>query len=252
VMASQPSSFTWATSGGGTISAAGLFTATAAGGPYTITATSGGRSGVAGITVNRAPASVTLGHLEQLYSGAPLYVTVSTSPAGLAVSVTYDGVASAPVEPGSYAVVATVTDPNHQGGAGGTLVIEKGVEVWFESRGLSGDEAHPMADPDGDGVPNLLEYAFGGDPLVPGSAPLPEADVVAGELAFTFTRIADPGLVYTVEGSDDMITWTPLAVPGNPSTGEHNVAGPVTVTDPNATSTPRRFLRLRVSYQEAR
>lgn len=248
-MASQPGSFAWAASGGGVIGSAGLFTATSAGGPYTITATSGDRSGIASITVNQAPASVTLGELARLYTGSALHVGVETSPAGLAVSVTYDGSATAPAEPGSYAVVATVTDPNHQGSASGTLVIEKGVDAWAEAAGLSGDAADPLADPDGDGVPNLLAYALGADPLTPGGAALPETEIVDGRLTFTFNRIADPGLVYTVEASDDLVTWTVLDVPGNPSTGSDNVAGPVTVTDPGEVSTaPRRFLRLRVGY----
>ncbi|MBX7098444.1 MAG: DUF2271 domain-containing protein [Myxococcaceae bacterium] len=50
-LASQPT-FTWTTSGGGTISAAGVFTAQGtAGGPFTITATGGGKSGTASLTV---------------------------------------------------------------------------------------------------------------------------------------------------------------------------------------------------------
>ena len=42
---------TWAVSGGGTISASGLFSATAVGGPFTVTATSGTVSGTASVTV---------------------------------------------------------------------------------------------------------------------------------------------------------------------------------------------------------
>ncbi len=50
-LASQPS-FTWSVSGGGTIDASGLFTAnTSAGGPYTVTAGSGGVTGTATISV---------------------------------------------------------------------------------------------------------------------------------------------------------------------------------------------------------
>jgi hypothetical protein len=50
-MATQPA-FTWTVSGGGTIGASGLFTAgTAAGGPFTVTATGGGKSGTASVTV---------------------------------------------------------------------------------------------------------------------------------------------------------------------------------------------------------
>jgi hypothetical protein len=50
-MATQPA-FTWSVSGGGTISATGLFTAGAApGGPFTITASSSGKSGTASVSV---------------------------------------------------------------------------------------------------------------------------------------------------------------------------------------------------------
>lgn len=45
--------FTWNVSGGGTISPSGLFTASAApGGPYTVTATAGGKTGTAAVTVS--------------------------------------------------------------------------------------------------------------------------------------------------------------------------------------------------------
>ena len=57
-LATQPT-FTWTVSGGGTISSSGLFTAgTTAGGPYTVTATSGGTSGTASVTVSATPTTV--------------------------------------------------------------------------------------------------------------------------------------------------------------------------------------------------
>ena len=57
-LATQPT-FTWTVSGGGTISASGLFTAgTAGGGPYTVTAKSGSVSGTASVTVNATPTAV--------------------------------------------------------------------------------------------------------------------------------------------------------------------------------------------------
>jgi len=50
-MATQPT-YTWTVTGGGTINSSGLFTAGAtAGGPYTVTAASGGKSGMASVTV---------------------------------------------------------------------------------------------------------------------------------------------------------------------------------------------------------
>jgi hypothetical protein len=56
----QPA-FTWTVSGGGTMSANGLFTAaSSAGGPFTVTATSGSVSGTAKVTVVNAPPVLTI------------------------------------------------------------------------------------------------------------------------------------------------------------------------------------------------
>ena len=57
-LATQPT-FTWTVSGGGSISSSGLFTAgTTGGGPYTVTAASGGVSGTASVTVSSTPTAV--------------------------------------------------------------------------------------------------------------------------------------------------------------------------------------------------
>jgi len=73
-------------------------------------------------TVAPAAATVALGNLAQTADGPPKSVTVTTAPAGLAVSVTYNG-GAAPSAAGTYAVVATVTAANYTGGATGTLVL---------------------------------------------------------------------------------------------------------------------------------
>ena len=75
----------------------------------------------------QASASVTLGNLAQTYTGSGLTATATTSPAGLAVGMLYNGSATAPTAAGSYDVVATVNDPNYAGTANGTLVIAKAV-----------------------------------------------------------------------------------------------------------------------------
>jgi hypothetical protein len=79
------------------------------------------------LVVQQAPAQVTVtpGTLTQTYNGSPKSVTVSTVPAGLANTVTYNGSSTLPVNAGSYAVVATVNDPNYQGTASATLVVQK-------------------------------------------------------------------------------------------------------------------------------
>lgn len=123
--------------------------------------------------------------------------------------------------------------------------------VWSEARFSAVEQpdasiSGPEADPDGDGLPNLLEYALGGDPRSVLSAPRP--GLVVGEpgapLALTFARTADAALVYRVEASADLATWQTVFV----STGADNSAGAAVATDVVAPGPeqPRRFLRLNV------
>ena len=70
-------------------------------------------------------AFVTLSNLNQVYDGNPKPVTVTTDPAGLAVTVTYNGSTAVPTNVGTYTVVATINDANYQGSATGTLTIAK-------------------------------------------------------------------------------------------------------------------------------
>jgi hypothetical protein len=83
--------------------------------------------GSGSITISTTAATVSLSNLNQTYTGSGLSVTVTTVPAGLSgVSVTYNGSAILPVHPGSYTVVATLTNPNYTASpANGTLVIGK-------------------------------------------------------------------------------------------------------------------------------
>lgn len=250
-MAGQPPSFTWTDSGGGSISASGVFAATTAGGPYTITASDGGFSNTASIIVTPAAASVTLGDLSTTYDGTPKPATAATLPAGLSVSITYDGSATPPTDAGTYAVVATVTDPNYQGSASGTLVISPAHDyaAWatahFSQQEISDGLATDNADPDTDGLPNLAEYALGTDPLQ--FTPPLVATLEGNGLALTFTRPADlPDVAYAAESSEDLHTWSPvpleLLVPGETET--LRARDPLTAGNPAV-----RFLRLRFERQ---
>lgn len=84
----------------------------------------------------------------------------------------------------------------------------------------SGDDAisGPAADPDGDGVANLVEYLLAGDPNVASSSIRPTVDTIedGGQiyLQMVFARDAEAGGVQaTVERSDDLITWTAISGP---------------------------------------
>ncbi len=69
------------------------------------------------------PATVTISGLSRVYDGAPKPVTVVTNPAGLNVTVTYNGSTTAPTNAGSYSVVAIASGAGFGGSANGTLVI---------------------------------------------------------------------------------------------------------------------------------
>lgn len=211
-MSQQPASFEWAAGGGGSIDGGGFFQSTSAGGPYAVTASDGGLSGSANVTINPAPALVQLSNLVQEADGSEKSVDVTTDPAGLVTAVTYDGNGDLPVEPGTYAVLAVVADPNYQGSAEGTLVLESAepdldqvIREWAESFGLEGDDADPDADPDGDGMSNRLEWRFGFNPTDPNSR-------LQGAISFepggtvpqlTINRVVSDG-VFRILASADM------------------------------------------------
>ena len=97
-------------------------------------------------------------------------------------------------------------------------------------------------DADDDGVPNLLEFALGGDPLRPHSASLPAVSPndEGDRLVLSFLR-ARQGVDYYVEGSGDLLHWEAIA--RNPGT----VGSIVTIEDSHTfTAHPVRFLRLLV------
>ncbi|ELR71987.1 hypothetical protein C900_01982 [Fulvivirga imtechensis AK7] len=107
----------------------GSATAPTNAGSYEVTATvndvnySGNNTGT--FTINKAGATVTFGSLTATYDGNPKPVTTTTTPAGLGVSITYDGSLTPPTNVGSYAVIATINDPNYTGSASNTFSITK-------------------------------------------------------------------------------------------------------------------------------
>lgn len=110
----------------------------------------------------------------------------------------------------------------------------------------AGDDtiAGPTADPDGDGVANLLEFALGRNPLAAtGSGIVVDTD--SGFLRLSAARSASAiGVTYTVEVSSDAVTWSS----GSPATTTlTSSATQLVVRDGTAygSSTPR-FIRLRV------
>ncbi|MFT3829922.1 MAG: immunoglobulin domain-containing protein [Opitutaceae bacterium] len=132
-----------------------------------------------------------------------------------------------------------------------TLTVANPLGPWrqmnFGTEANAGDAAD-TADPDHDGRCNLLEYALGSMPTTADSGnPAEVGSVTDGtgtHLMLTFNRIADPTLTYTVQASDDLVSWSFVWT----STGAQNVAGSVVVTDSETVENhPYRFLRVQVT-----
>jgi hypothetical protein len=111
----------------------------------------------------------------------------------------------------------------------------------------------PASDPDSDGIPNLLEYAFAREPLAADSpAALPAIAIgLDDRLTLTyFQASARPDLVFTPEWTSDLTaTWQNSAtflteISRTPAAGGETVT--VRAETPLSTS-PAQFLRLRVT-----
>jgi hypothetical protein len=132
-----------------------------------------------------------------------------------------------------------------------------GFDLWQAARFSLAELGSPgvggaSGDADGDAVTNLLEYAFGMDPLVPAQTGLPGATIETGsgpsrELAFRYRRrMGDHGLSYLVEISPNASQWQPWTGTEETAPNPDGVSETVTRRLPLAPEEPRRFLRLRV------
>jgi autotransporter-associated beta strand protein len=107
----------------GVPTAAGLFNAT-----IVATNSAGSDSQPLALTIAKAAAPIAVGtpannSVTRAYDGTPQTPTITTEPAGLNATFTYNGNTTPPTLPGTYDVVATIDDPNYSGTAAGKLVI---------------------------------------------------------------------------------------------------------------------------------
>ena len=148
----------------------------------------------------------------------------------------------------------------------------QGYAQWITAYSLI-DEA-PLADPDLDGVTNLMEYATGGNPEEGGGAAistLVKDTVTPGDLLFGYRRLREInpgdasgetgngysiyGLNYTVQASNNLTPWTSataslaMQVEGTPIDNGDGTESVMVRLTPPSTSNSDWFIRLRIEQR---
>lgn len=109
----------------------------------------------------------------------------------------------------------------------GTLTVTSGATPpgytsWAQNNGLTaGVNDGLSADPDLDGLVNLLEYTLGGNPLSSSQSSAPVAGPSGANLLLTFKRLdlSETDTTTTIQYSTDLVTWTDFVTVGAESAG---------------------------------
>lgn len=163
-------------------------------------------------------------------------LTIGTTPPGLYYSISTS-------TPGVVNLIVSATPPGFANWQSTTWPGETDLNI-----------IGPQADPDRDGVPNLVEYALGMDGVVSSQAGLPTLSTVnvAGTDYLSLSIVRPLGsrsdLTYVAEFSDGMTnnTWVPGELFGA-VTNNGNGTETVVWRDTVGVSAARRFARLRVT-----
>lgn len=110
----------------------------------------------------------------------------------------------------------------------------------------------PAADPSGEGVPNLLRYAFDLDPTEPAREALPRIEVGEDRLEILFYCDPAKDIAYIIEASADLLDWTEVLYDSRTDSRENGPAERIRIQDTKALDEVfggTRFLRLRVEQR---
>ena len=131
--------------------------------------------------------------------------------------------------------LVSVSAPDFPGGGfwslaqeGNSLVLHYSLSApdpylaWIGPFGVS--DPAKSADPDQDGIHNLLEFVLNGNPGQPGHGILPKVETTATHLVLEFSRRTDSlGIGQVVQYGSDLAGWTDLVIPSQ--AGTHSVGG---------------------------
>ena len=149
------------------------------------------------------------------------------------------------------------------GGTPGEIdnAINSGFSLWQSSKFTAAQLADlsvsgPLADPEGDSLSNLIEYALGLDPNADDSASLPTSLFVeeGGDTYLALSIRRQTGLtdvVLSIETSTDLLDWTTSdMMVGNPvDHGDGTETIVLRSAIPTGAETPRQMIRLRAVTQ---
>jgi hypothetical protein len=118
--------------------------------------------------------------------------------------------------------------------------LEAWRQTWFSTTENNGD-AGDNADPDHDGLENLIEFAFGLNPLTADAGVLPAWVRSDDDYVLTCTRPASvSGISYVAEYSDTLAPESWVAIPSGATPPDYTFYAPPGITG-------RLYLRLRVT-----
>jgi hypothetical protein len=127
-----------------------------------------------------------------------------------ATAASYAVVAAAAGDAGSYSV--TVSNPAGTATSSAAVVsVLTPYQAWVLDNGLdSAGNGAPAADAAGDGVPNLVKFALGGDPAEPGATALPSLSRAGSTLVFVYDvkTVALLDHVVAAEYSSNLADWS--------------------------------------------
>lgn len=125
---------------------------------------------------------------------------------------------------------------------------------WSQIEGLEGLEADVLADFDNDGIPNLLEFAFFGNPyesdpnILPSTGKVTDPGDGQSYLVLSWRESAEAtGVAIRLQASSNLKDWEDVDLSGFPISKLENGTHTVTTVYIPANASPRRFFRILVS-----